>query len=292
VSASAAQRAANRHGILCMSAAMAAFIVNDAFVKLAAKTLPIAQLIFLRSLLVMAIMFIAVRASGAMPKVGMAADRNVMLRSVIDASATLIYLLALTHLPLANATAINLATPLIMTLFAVLFLRERVGLDRWAAIATGFAGVILVMQPKVEGFNVFALVALGATTLHATRDLMTRRLPAGVPSTVVTFSTAIAASLMSGVWSAVQGWQQITAGAAGLVVCASLFVAAGFYLIVAGMRSGEMSVVGPFRYSGLLMALFLGYVIWGDVPNAMAWGGIVLMIASGIYIIVSGRRPA
>lgn len=285
-------RAANRRGILCMAGAMAAFIVNDAFIKLVSKMLPTGQMIFLRSVLVTLILLAAAAASGVLPRLAEAWNPRVVLRSLIDATATLIYLYALIHLPLANATAINLAAPLIMTFLAVIFMGEQVGPGRWLAIFAGFVGVVLVMQPRPEGFNVFALVAFGATTLHAVRDLLTRRLPSGIPSLVVTIATALAASLLSGTWSALQGWRPVSGEAALLVACAALFVAAGFYLIVASMRSGEMSVVGPFRYSGLLMALILGYLIWGDVPNLLAWCGIALMIASGIYILTAGRGAA
>jgi drug/metabolite transporter (DMT)-like permease len=289
---SAALAAANRRGILCMAGAMACFIVNDAFIKFVSQALPTAQMIFIRSVMVTLILFAAARASGAMVRARDAVDGRVMLRAAVDAMATLLYLAALVHLPIANATAINLAAPLFITVFAVLFMAEKVGLPRWLAIGAGFAGVVMVIQPSAAGFNAWGLMSLSATVLHAARDLMTRRLPQSMPSLLITLTTAVAATLFSGLWTLTQGWKPVNPTQFLLVMCAAFFVAAGFYLITAAMRAGELSVIGAFRYTGLLVALVLGYVIWGDVPNALAWAGIALIIGSGLYILQGERRRA
>ncbi|MBL8381510.1 MAG: DMT family transporter [Burkholderiales bacterium] len=289
---SAALAAANRHGILCMSGAMALFIVNDAFIKYVSASLPAAQMIFVRSVLVTLIVFGAARALGATARLPLAGGRLVALRAFIDACATMFYLASLAHLPIANATAINLAAPLFMTVFAVLFLRETVSAGRWLAIGAGFVGVLLVIQPRAQGFNAWALLTLVATVFHAARDLLTRGIAPEVPSILVTLASAVAATLLSGAWLLTQGWQPMSPAQGFFLLCAAVFVAGGFYLIIASMRRGEMSVVGPFRYSGLLVALVLGYAIWGDVPNPLAWGGIALIIGSGLYILVSARARA
>ena len=71
---------------------------------------------------------------------------------------------------------------------------------------------------------------------------------------------------------------------------AALFVAAGYYLIIASFRQGEIAVISPFRYTALLVALLLGYVLWGDIPNLLAWCGIALLIGAGLYVILRERR--
>ena len=272
-----------------MSGAMACVIINDACVKFVSRTVPIGQTIFIRSVLVTLIVLAVVRAVGATGRNGEAFEPRVALRGVIDGSATMLYLVSLVHLPLANATAINLAAPLFMTLFAVLFLAEKVGASRWLAILGGFTGVILVIQPRAEGLNVYALVCLSATLLHAVRDLMTRRIASDIPSILITLVSAVAASVLSGLFALAQGWQAFGLFEAFLMTCAAFFVSGGFYLIIASMRQGEIAVIAPFRYSGLIVALILGYLIWGDVPNALAWCGIVLLIASGIWILQGER---
>ncbi len=287
---SIAQAAANRRGILCMAGAMACFVVNDALVKVASAALPMAQVILLRSLMVALIVLAAARATGATARLHKAANPRVLLRAVIDAGATIMYMSALVHVPLANATAINLVAPLIMALLAVLFLNERVGRDRWLAILAGFFGVLLIIQPRAQGFNAWALLTLAATFLHALRDLITRRIDQDIASILITFAAAVAACLMSATWNLVEGrWLAFGLLQAGLVLCSALFVAGGFFLMVASMRQGDMSVVGPFRYSGLLVALVLGYAIWEDVPNFLAWCGIALMTAAGLWVLHGER---
>ena len=280
---------ANRRGILCMSAAMACFVINDAFIKMASATLPSGQMIFMRSLLVGLMVFAVARAGGATTRLGDVLRGQVPLRALIDAAATLLYLAALVHLPIANATAITLATPIFMALLAMLFLRERVGWSGWIAVIVGFCGVLLVIQPRAEGFNAWALVALAATLMHAVRDLMTKRIPAGIPSILITLASALAGCLLSGVYVLTEGWRAFGVVEALLLSGAALFVAAGYYLIIVSFRQGEIAVISPFRYTALLVALLLGYFLWGDIPNLLAWCGIALLIGAGLFVILRER---
>ena len=285
-----ARRAANRRGIVCMSGAMAAFIVNDALVKYASQTMPAAQLIFVRGLMATLLVFAVAYTLGATTRLKDAAGGWVALRAIVDACATMLYLGSLFHLPIANATAINLASPLFMIVFAVFFMSERVGVVRWVAIGAGFFGVLLVIQPRADGFNVWALVCLAGTLCHAARDLLTRRVAAGVPSILITLATAVAVTILSGALSLIEGWQPFGWFETGLLAAASVFLALGYQLIITSMRHGEMSLVAPFRYSGLLFALLLGYLVWGDVPNILAWCGIALLIGSGLYMLQGERQ--
>lgn len=288
--ASAAAIRANRRGIRLMVAAMACFVVNDALVKLASASMPAAQLIFVRGVMAVALLFAVARATGVVFRARELGERWVAGRAAIDAVASLMFLVSLFHLPIANAAAINMASPLFIVALAVPLLRERVDAGRWAAIAVGFGGVLLVIQPRAEGFNAFALLCLGATALHALRDLATRRVPRGVASLAIAFAAAVAVTLLAGGLSIVQGWQPFGARETALLAAAAAFLAAGNFLIIGSTRAGDMSVIAPFRYTGLLWALLLGAVIWGDLPNAPAWMGIALLVAAGMYLIRRDRR--
>lgn len=283
------QFAANRRGIAAMSLAMASFVSNDALVKHVSESLPSAQLIFIRGLFATGLLLAAAHGLGATRRLATVFQRTVMGRSALDALASMTYLTSLFHLPIGNATAINMATPLFITLFAVLALGERVGAGRWLAIATGFSGVLLVVQPSAAGFNAYALLCLGGTLLHAGRDLATRFIHADVPSILITLATAVTVTLLAGGLSLVQGWQPMTARHVGLLALASVFLSIGYYLIIVGMREGDMSVVAPFRYTGLLFALAIGWVMWGDTPNALAVAGIALLVGAGLYVLHSER---
>jgi drug/metabolite transporter (DMT)-like permease len=283
---------ANRRGILFMCAAMGCFVINDSLVKYASETLPSAQLIFLRGIMASLIVLALVRSTGAMKSAGQVLQRWVALRAGIDAIATFIYLVALFHLPIVNATAIVMTSPLFIAVLAAVFMGERIGIDRWLAIGLGFLGVLLVIQPRAEGFNGYAVVCLSGTLLMSARDLLTRRVGAAIPSTVITLSTALAITLLSGAASLVQGWAPVGGFEFGILALASVFLAGGYYGIVIGMRQGELSVIGPFRYSGLLWALVIGYLVWGDLPNRLAWAGIALLTGSGLYVVYRERKRA
>lgn len=285
----AALRADNRRGILAMAAGMACFVTNDSLVKYVSQSLPAAQLIFLRGVMATLLLLAIAGAMRTLPLLPRLADRKVVLRAAFDAFATVTYLVSLFHLPIANATAINMATPLFITLFAVVAFKERVGAARWLAIVTGFTGVLLVVQPTGAAFNAYALLCLGGTLLHASRDLTTRVIDRSIPSILITLSTAFAVTLLAGAWSLFADWQPASAAQLGLLAAASVFLSGGYFLLTVSMRSGEMSVIAPFRYTGLLFALALGYAVWGDVPNAMAWSGIALLVGAGLYVLHNER---
>jgi drug/metabolite transporter (DMT)-like permease len=285
-------RAANRRGILAMAAGMGCFVVNDTLVKVVSESLPAAQLIFLRGLFATALLLAISGAMGALRQLGALLDRRVALRALFDALATMTYLTSLFHLPIANATAINMATPLFITLFAVIAFKEQVGGGRWLAIATGFTGVLLVVQPSGAAFNAYALLCLGGTVLHASRDLITRTISRSIPSILITLSTAAAVTVLSGAVSLISEWRPFTMTQLGLLAAASIFLSGGYFLLTVAMRGGEMSLIAPFRYAGLLFALVLGYAVWRDVPNALAWTGIALLVAAGLYVLHGERAKA
>ena len=268
---------------------MAGFVVNDAIVKHVSEAMPSAQLIFLRGALASLLVLGMAVLLGAGAQLRHVVHRRVASRALVDACATVMYLLSLFHLPLGNATAINLAAPLFMVVFAVWFLHERPGAARWLAVAVGFAGVLCVVQPAGDGFNAWALLCLAGTLFHATRDLLTRRIDPAIPSIVVTLSTALAVTLLAGALSLFQGWRPFALLHLAWLGAAAVFLVAGYFLIIQCMRQGEVSLTAPFRYSALLFAVLLGYVVWGDVPNAWAWCGIALLLGSGLYVVHDQR---
>ncbi len=285
-----AAAAANRRGIAYMAAAMACLVLNDALMKQVGQGLPVAQMVFIRGLFAMALVLAVALASGTRAQLPRLADRRVVARSALDAAGTLLYLVSLMHLPLANATAINLAAPLIMALLAVLLLGEHPGWARWLAIALGFGGVLLVIQPRADGFNAWALLCLAGTGFQAARELITRRIDPRIPAILVTLGSAVAVTLLAAVACALQPWQAVQPRQLALLALAAALLASGYFFIVNSMRHGEMSVVAPFRYTGLVVALLLGWAIWGEVPNALAWAGIALLAATGLYLLHDGRQ--
>lgn len=292
------QRAAgNRLGIAAMTLSMASFLVNDALSKHVSESMPSTQLIGIRGLLSTLLLLVVahglgqLRGAGAEPSPLRAALKQpaVLWRSMIDVLGTFAYLNALFHLAIGNATAINMALPLFLTLYATLRWQEPVGAGRWLAIGAGFAGVLLIVQPAAEGFNAWALLCLLATLLHAARDIVTRGIPTRVPSVLVTLITAASVTVVAAFWTLWLGWQPVSMRQFGLLAAASVFLSAGYYLVIVAVRAGDMSVIAPFRYSGLLFALVIGWTVWGDIPNTLAWFGIVLVVGAGVTLLRTPR---
>jgi drug/metabolite transporter (DMT)-like permease len=259
------------------------------------ESIPSGQLIFVRGVMASLIVLLFVRLGGGPLRLAWLGNPWVLARALADAAATVSYLVSLFHLPIANATAINMATPLMITLLAGLLLGERVGARRWLLIGLGFAGVLLVVQPGPQGFNVWGWLCVGSTVLNAVRDLVTRRLPADAPSGTVALASALAVTSLAGMLalgqSIGQGWMPMGGTDLLRLAVAAVFLAMAYRLTVAATRIGELSVVAPFRYSALLLAVLLGWLIWGDVPNAMAWAGIALIIAAGMALLRTALGP-
>jgi len=284
---------ANRAGILWMSFGMSAFIGNDALIKAVGTRVPAAQMIVVRGVMAIALILLVAWRMGALNRLRDIARGWVVVRAGCEGVGTFLYLAGLFHLPLANVTAINLASPLFIAVLARLIYQEQVSAARWLAIGLGFCGVMMIIQPSGEGFNIYALMSLAATLIFAGRDLMTRKIPPSTPSILITLATASTVWLLAGGVLSWQGWVPMSWHDVGLLAIASVFLSAGYYSVIAAMRQGEMSVVAPFRYVGLLWALLIGFVVWGDIPNALAWAGIALLIGAGLYMLRQQRtKPA
>jgi len=287
----AALRAAeNRRGIAYMVAGMGCLVVNDSAVKYVGQSMSVAQMITVRGLMAVTMLLAVARALGVTRHLGQLFHRTVGMRVVLDALTTLLFIYSLMHLPIGNATAINLGSPLIMALLAAMFLGEHPGVRRWLAIGAGFVGVVFVIQPRLDGFNAWSLMCLAATVSQSVRDMLTRSIPAAVPALLIAMASLAFVTLLAGLGTIVQGWQPVGWTEIGLLAFAAALLAAGYYFVISSMRHGEMSMVAPFRYTGLLVALLTGFVVWGEVPTAMAWGGIALLLAAGVYLLHDERR--
>ena len=284
----------NRRGVIAMSAGMVSFVMNDILVKFVSHTLPAAQLIFLRGLLSVGILLLLARLTDQQAlsrewRLHMT-QRWVLARSLFDGAASLVYLSALFHMPMGNATAINMSTPLLIAMLSGLLLGVHISMRNWLIIGLGFTGVLLVVQPQAEGFNGWAWVALSGTCLHALRDLCVRFIPSHVPSNVIAVGTALTATVMAGAWSVSIDWVSVSPLHWLMMAAAALFLSSGYFCLIQATRLADMSVIAPFRYTGLLTAVVGGFIIWADVPNAMAWCGMVLLVSAGLLMLYLNRQ--
>ena len=267
-----------------MTACMAAYLFNDTAMKFASADITLPQALVLRGLItVVVIAAIAHYRGQLLIRLPRRDYRFVWLRVLGEVGATVCFLTALFHLPLANATAIMQAIPLAVTLGAAVCLGEAVGWRRWSAIAIGFAGVMIIVRPGTDGFNHYSLLALASVAFVALRDLATSRLPHGVPSLHVALITAVAITVLGGGMLPLVGWVPITPALALLMLVAALCVVAGYLFSIMTMRVGEVSFVSSFRYTALIWGIVLGVVVFGDIPDGWTLVGSVIVVATGLY---------
>ncbi|WP_323767427.1 DMT family transporter [Marinovum sp.] len=274
----------NTRGALLMMGSMAGFTFNDTFVKLTAGEVPLFQLVFLRGVIASLFLFLLARHLGALRLDLSRRDWLLVgVRSLTEVGATVFFLSALFRMPLANVTAILQILPLSVALGAALFLREPVGWRRWIAIAVGFGGMLLIVRPGPEGFSDATLFALVAVVCSTLRDLATRSMSVKVPSLLVSFAGALSVMVFAGLASLPGGWQPIAPQNAAFIVIASVFILGAYLCSVMVMRVGEVSFTAPFRYTGLIWALILGYLVWGDFPQPLTLLGAFIVVATGVF---------
>ncbi|MEM1378195.1 MAG: DMT family transporter, partial [Pseudomonadota bacterium] len=211
-------------------------------------------------------------------------NKWVIIRTVGEVFGSVCFVSAIVLAPLSTASAILQATPLAVTLGAALFLRERVGWRRWSAIVIGFIGVLLIIQPGTDEFVPTALFAIGGVIGLAMRDIATRALPVEITTAQVA-TVAYLALLPFGViiMQLEGGWTRMTGYSGVYIIVGSLVGIVSYYAITLSLRLGEVSVVAPFRYSRLVFALTISFIVFNEVPNGLMLIGCVIVIATGLY---------
>lgn len=286
-------RSDNLTGAALMMASMAAFTLNDTLMKVMAGQVPLYQLLFLRGVLTTAAVAVIAWWTGALAVRLPRRDRGLIAwRVVAEVGAAHFFLTALFNMPIANVTAILQALPLTITLAAALVLHEPVGWRRFAAIGAGFAGVMLIVRPGAADFNFHSLHALAAVGFVTLRDLATRQLSAETPSMLVTLITSAAVMVAFGLASLTGSWAPMGGREIGLTAGAALMIVGGYLFSIMVMRVGEIGVVAPFRYTGLVWALLLGWLVFGAWPAPLTLLGAAIVAGSGLYTLWREGRLA
>lgn len=283
----------NLRGALYMNIAMAAFTVNDSLMKAATSTLhlPLWQAVAMRGIITLGpLLLIGHMMGGLKFRMPRRDAVTVGLRSVGEVASTLTFLAALVHMPLANLSAIMQSLPLAVTLAAWMFLREPVGWRRLLAICVGFFGVLLIVRPGPDGFDEWSLLGLVSVAFVVLRDLSTRQLSAAVPSSTVAVTASASVTVTALVLSLCQGWVMPSAAQVALLAGAATSLVVGYNYVVMVMRVGDLGFVAPFRYTSLIWALFLGWLVFGSFPDTLTLAGAALVVGSGIFTLWREHR--
>ena len=285
--------APNSQGAILMAVSMFSFVLNDGLMKALFVDMSIYQAIFLRGMVTAPLLaLLAWRAGVLMARLGRRDTRLVIIRVISEVAATIGFLTALRHMPLANVTAILQALPLTVTMAAALFLGEAVGWRRWLAILLGLSGVLLIIRPGMAGFSVYSIWALGAVAAVTLREVTTRKLSKDVPSLPVALATAVAicglgaVSLPGVTWMPVSPVMWIYVGGAGVAIIG------GYLFSVMAVRIGDLGFVSPFRYTSMIWAIALGYLLFSELPDVPTLTGTAIIIATGLYSLHRERRRA
>jgi drug/metabolite transporter (DMT)-like permease len=285
------ERSDTLKGIAVMVAGVALLTANDAVSKYLTQSHPVGQVICLRqaaTLLVIIPYVIAVSGWSAVRVVDWSGQG---VRGLLFVANAGLIVLALSLLPLATVIAIMFASPMVTAALSPLLLAERVDARRWLAILLGFAGVLIVIRPGASAFEWALLVPVGAAAANSLRDIMTRRLARTETSiSILLWSTLIV--MAAGALTAPFGWQPVTAKAAAWFVAAGVFNASAHFLLIEALRLGEAAVITPVRYTSLIWATAIGYVVWRELPDAWVVLGSAVIIAGGLFMIRSEAGKA
>jgi drug/metabolite transporter (DMT)-like permease len=283
---------ANIRGAIFMTVAMSGFLFNDTIVKVLTADMNVGQIMLLRGIVATVLITLLTYYRGAlMPLSTVFKHPLILLRILGEVMGTVTFLTALTHIPIANASAILQALPLAVTMGAALFLGEPVGWRRWSAIAVGFVGVMIVVRPGLEGFSLYSLLALSTVFFAAMRDITTRMVSAEVPALFLSFVTMpVVAIVGAGMIPLMGGWSPVEADHVGLILLAAVLLLMSYQFIILAMRSGDIAFVAPFRYSNLLWAMLTGYLVFGDVPDGYMILGAAIVVGSGLYTLYRERK--
>jgi len=285
-------RRENLLGIAWMIASMAAFAIEDGFLKTVTKQLPVGQVLMMFGAAGLCVFAVMARRAGASIFQAQVLTQNMLFRAVFEFFGRLFYILAIALTPLSSATAILQSAPLFVVLGARIFLREKVDAKTWLAIFGGLLGVMIILRPSAEDFSPISLLAVVGTLGFVGRDLFTRTAPPTLTKEVLGFygfTNMMIAGACFAVWDGkpfvpLQAQQLLMLGAA---LMAGVFA---YTALMIAMRTGSIGVVTPYRYSRLLFGIFIGVAAFDEQLDAPMLLGCAVVMGAGLFIGWQNQR--
>ncbi len=278
--------------ILFMVIGVSSLAAMDAFGKSAVLLLPVAQVMFLRAILTLAMLLPIVAANGGARAIRTAQPRLQFARVACSCISTLAFFYALRHLPLATAISIAFIAPLLMTALSVPLLGEKVGWHRWGAIVVGLVGVLVITQPGAGTVPWLpALLCLVAALGYSTSMVLSRRLTRTDSDIALMFYGNFGQLLVMGAITAFV-WREPSWTAIGLIGAMALLLVSGQWFLVRAFRFGAVGMLAPFHYIELPIAAVIGWFVWRELPENAVWYGAAIVVASGLYVLWRERVRA
>lgn len=272
--------------------AVACFSVLDGIIKTLSARHPVPLLVWARwGFQVLAMLLWLAPKMG----VGMLRTRNLrmqLLRGCLLVGSSLFFMTALSHLPLADATALNYTTPTIVIVLAILFLNERLTPARLAFVVAGLAGMLMIVQPGAEIFTGASLFALGSAACYAVYQITTRMLAGEDPRVSLFYPALVGALLMTFVWPWFGTRIDVSWTDAALLAGIGVLGTIGHFLFILAFQRAPASALTPFTYVQVVFATLIGWQVYGYFPGALTLSGMALIVGSGLLLTWHERRRA
>jgi drug/metabolite transporter (DMT)-like permease len=279
----------NAKAALLIMLGMTLLSSNDAIMKLSSETLGIGQMLFIRGLIAVAIFSLALRINGKPIIADVVISKWIVVRALCECGGTICFITGLSLLPIATASTLVWTSPIFLTIAAALILRERVTAARWWAVLVGFTGVVLVTNPGSADFSLAMLLPLATALFICFRDMVTRKIDPSHHSLYVTWTTLVTVTA-AGLLISFLDWRPIAVTQIVWLGASAILMSLAFFIQITAVRLGELSFIAPFAYSGILIAVFYGAVVWGELPGVPTIIGIVLIVLSGLFILSHQTR--
>ena len=281
----------SKRGILLILTAMALYVVNDSLVKLVTKHYSVEQILVVRGVFAITFMMVLILRSGHLNKLRASLDKLILIRAILEALTAISFIVALSHLPIADLTVLMQMTSIIIVVLTAMTGMNSIQTPVWIAVVIGFCGVLFMVKPGTSDFSIYTLIGLLTTFFVAGRDLITRKINPAIPTVIVSLTTTVSVVVIglipgTGNWAPLE-WRETL-----YLLAAALFVTIGNLCAVKAHRIASPSLLAPFRYSVLIWAFLSGIVIFGDWPDLLSVIGAALIVSAGFYTLHNAQKKA
>jgi drug/metabolite transporter (DMT)-like permease len=281
----------NLLGISYMVLSAGCFVLNDSMMKTVIAGVPPFEVLFVRSIFASLWLLGLLAVTGNLKALPLSLNRFVLARGLTEIGSVLTFILALAHAAQADIMAIYQTTPLLIILAMSLFYGQALGRLRLVLVLIGFAGALLVAQPGSSHTPPYVMLAFLTALFSAIRDLFGRRIPETTPVLISTFATTILVLLSALIANQLfETWVTPTSNQLQILFAAAFLVNLGHVFTFQAFKKADAGAVAPFYYAFMVWGIFMGYLFFGDIPNALAISGMLLILLSGLAIITLERR--
>lgn len=278
--------------VLMIAGAVACFSCLDAIIKTLAPRHPVPLIVWARWGMQALAMVIWLAPTMGRAMLRTRQLKMQILRGSLLVGSSLFFITSLSHLPLADATALNYTTPTLVVVLAAYFLRERMTAPRIAFVVLGLLGMLLIVQPGAEFFHGASLLALGSACCYAVFTIVTRMLAGEDPRVTLFYPALVGTLLMTFVWPWFGSRIDMSWLDAGLLLICGLLGTVGHFLFILAFQRAPASGLTPFTYLQLVFATILGWLVFGDFPDRLTLLGMAIIGGSGLMLTWHERRRA